>query len=330
MKKWQLFGTTVLGASLLLGACGGGNGDSEGSGEDVSGEVKGDGSSTVGPIIEKLNEKFSEEYKDVELSSGTAGTGGGFEKFISGSTDFSNASRPIKDEEKDKLEDENIDYNEFKIAQDGVTITVNKDNDFVDELSKDQLKDIYSGKAKTWKDVDSDWPDKDIKAVSPDQSHGTFDFFTEEVMDDGDIEADKNADTNVIVQSVEDNEQGIGYFGYNFYEQNKDKLKEVKIKDEDGKTTEPTEETIQDGSYALSRPLFIYTNEEKLKDNKAFQEFMKFVLDDKGKSAEEAGFVALPEKDYTEQKDELDKIIGDSDDSEDDNSEDDNSEEESK
>lgn len=115
MKKWQLFGTTVLGASLLLGACGGGNGDSEGSGEDVSGEVKGDGSSTVGPIIEKLNEKFSEEYKDVELSSGTAGTGGGFEKFISGSTDFSNASRPIKDEEKDKLEDENIDYNEFKI-----------------------------------------------------------------------------------------------------------------------------------------------------------------------------------------------------------------------
>ena len=98
MKKWQLFGTTVIGASLLLGACGGGNSDS-GKG---SGEVKGDGSSTVGPIIEKLNEKFAKDNSDVTVSNGTAGTGGGFEKFISGSTDFSNASRPIKDEEKKK------------------------------------------------------------------------------------------------------------------------------------------------------------------------------------------------------------------------------------
>ena len=302
MKKWQFVGTSIIGASLLLGACGGGNAN---SGNDSSNKVKGDGSSTVGPIIEKLNEKFSKDHSDVTVSSGTAGTGGGFEKFIAGNTDFSNASRPIKDEEKKKLQDKNIKYHEYKVAQDGVTITVNKDNDFVDTLTKDQLKDIYSGKDKTWKDVNSKWPDKKIKAFSPDQSHGTYDFFTEEVMNDGDIKADKNADTNVIVKSV----QGIGYFGYNFYEQNKDKLKEVKIKDNDGKVTKPTKKTIQNDSYALSRPLFIYTNDKKLESNKGFQKFMKFVMDDKGKSAEKAGFVALPDKDYKQQKNEIKDFI---------------------
>ncbi|MFH4935069.1 PstS family phosphate ABC transporter substrate-binding protein [Staphylococcus cohnii] len=318
MKKWQLFGTTVIGASLLLGACGGGNSDS-GKG---SGEVKGDGSSTVGPIIEKLNEKFAKDNSDVTVSNGTSGTGGGFEKFISGSTDFSNASRPIKDEEKKKLDDKGIKYDEFKVAQDGVTITVNKENDFVDELTKEQLREIYSGKAKTWKDVNSKWPDKEIKAFSPDQSHGTYDFFSEEIMDKKDIKAEKNADTNTIVQSVEKNKDSIGYFGYNFYKQNKDKLKEVKIKDENGQLTEPTKKTIQDGSYALSRPLYIYTNEKKLKDNEGFQDFMKFVMKDKGKSAEEAGFVALPEKDYTEQQSKLKDIIGKDSDKEDSKKED--------
>ena len=129
-------------------------------------------------------------------------------------------------------------------------------------------------------------------------------------MDKGDIKAEKNADTNVIVQSVEKNNEGIGYFGYNFYTQNKDKLKEVKIKDEDDNLTEPTKKTIQDGSYALSRPLYIYTNEKKLKDNKGFQDFMKFIIEDKGKSAESAGFVALPDKDYKDQESKLNDIIG--------------------
>ena len=307
MKRWQLIGTTVVGASFLLGACGGSGGSGEG--KDVEGEVKGDGSSTVGPIIEKLNEKFAQDFPNITVSSGTSGTGGGFEKFIAGSTDFANASRPIKDEEKKKLEDKGIKYEEFKIAKDGVTIAVNKENDFVDELDKDQLKQIYSGEAKSWKDVNPEWPDKEIKAFSPDQSHGTYDFFTEEVMDDGDIKAEKNADTNVIVSSVQDNKQGIGYFGYNFYEQNKDKLKAVKIKG-DSEAKEPSKKSIQNGSYALSRDLYVYANEKKLKDNKAFQEFIGFILDDKGKATEDAGYVALPEKTYKEQQDNLKDITG--------------------
>src|SRR5699024_7874359 len=137
-----------------------------------------------------------------------------------------------------------------------------------------------------------------------------YDFFTEEVMEDGDIKAEKNADTNVIVQSVQKNENGIGYFGYNFFKENKDKLKAVEIKDDSGKVTKPTKKTIQDGTYNLSRPLLIYTNENKLQENKGFQDFMKFVLEDKSKSEKEAGYVALTEKDYEKQLDELKEIIG--------------------
>ena len=303
MKKWQFVGTTALGATLLLGACGGGNGGSGNS--DLKGEAKGDGSSTVAPIVEKLNEKWAQDHSDAKISAGQAGTGAGFQKFIAGETDFSDASRPIKDEEKKKLEDKGIKYHEFKIAQDGVTIAVNKDNDFVKELTKSQLKDIYSGKAKTWKDVNSSWPDKKINAVSPNSSHGTYDFFEEEVMDKQDIKAEKNADTNAIVSSVTKNKEGIGYFGYNFYEQNKDKLKEVKIKDDNGKVTEPTKKTIQNGSYALSRPLFIYAKDKSLKDNKVMSEFMKFVLEDEGQAAEDAGYVASPKKTYKSQLDDL-------------------------
>ncbi|HDH3938088.1 TPA: phosphate ABC transporter substrate-binding protein PstS [Staphylococcus aureus] len=307
MKKWQFVGTTALGATLLLGACGGGNGGSGNS--DLKGEAKGDGSSTVAPIVEKLNEKWAQDHSDAKISAGQAGTGAGFQKFIAGDIDFADASRPIKDEEKQKLQDKNIKYKEFKIAQDGVTVAVNKENDFVDELDKQQLKAIYSGKAKTWKDVTSKWPDKKINAVSPNSSHGTYDFFENEVMNKEDIKAEKNADTNAIVSSVTKNKEGIGYFGYNFYVQNKDKLKEVKIKDENGKATEPTKKTIQDNSYALSRPLFIYVNEKALKDNKVMSEFIKFVLEDKGKAAEEAGYVAAPEKTYKSQLDDLKAFI---------------------
>ncbi|MBH4862748.1 substrate-binding domain-containing protein, partial [Staphylococcus aureus] len=166
MKKWQFVGTTALGATLLLGACGGGNGGSGNS--DLKGEAKGDGSSTVAPIVEKLNEKWAQDHSDAKISAGQAGTGAGFQKFIAGDIDFADASRPIKDEEKQKLQDKNIKYKEFKIAQDGVTVAVNKE----------------------------------INAVSPNSSHGTYDFFENEVMNKEDIKAEKNADTNAIVSSV--------------------------------------------------------------------------------------------------------------------------------
>ncbi|ULG71106.1 phosphate ABC transporter substrate-binding protein PstS family protein [Macrococcus brunensis] len=327
MKKWQLVGsTTVLGTALFLGACGGAAEKSEDTGskdakstestesadtatKDLKGEVKGDGSTTVAPIVEKINEEFNTQYPDVTVSVGTSGTGGGFEKFIAGETDFSNASRDIKDEEKKALKDKKIDYTEFKIANDGLTVAVNKDNDFVDYLTFDELKKIYSGEAKTWKDVRADFPAEEIKAFSPDQSHGTYDFFSEEVLDKADIKAEKNADTNVIVSSVKDNKNGIGFFGYNFYQENKDSLKAVKIQGKDEKEpVEATEETVKDGSYALSRPLFIYAKNESLKNNEAFKEFMKFTLEKAGQASTDSGYVALEDKDYEADLKKLDEV----------------------
>ncbi|MCU7556850.1 PstS family phosphate ABC transporter substrate-binding protein [Macrococcus capreoli] len=323
MKKWQLVGsTTVLGTALLLGACGGAaekkddNASSEDkgaktetSGKKVSGKVSGDGSTTVAPIVEKINEQFNTENPDVTVAIGTSGTGGGFEKFIKGETDFSNASREIKDEEKKKLQDAKIDYTEFKIATDGLTVAVNKDNDFVDYLTFEELAKIYSGKAKTWKDVRADFPADEIKAFSPDQSHGTYDFFSEAVLDKGEIKAEKNADTNVIVKSVEDNKAGIGFFGYNFYQENKDKLKAVKIQKEGkGEGVEATEATVKDGSYPLSRPLFIYAKNDSLKKNEAFKAFMKFTLEKAKDASKEAGYVPLEDKLYEEDLKKLEEV----------------------
>ncbi len=319
MKKWQLVGsTTVLGTALLLGACGGAADKSDTKSEDkatdtaakdIKGEVNGDGSTTVAPVVEKINEQFNAEYPDVTVSIGTSGTGGGFEKFIAGETDFSNASRDIKDEEKKALEDKKIEYTEFKIASDGLTVAVNKDNDFVDYLTFDELKKIYSGEAKTWKDVRADFPAEEIKAFSPDQSHGTYDFFSEEVLDKGEITAEKNADTNVIVKSVQDNKAGIGFFGYNFYQENKDNLKAVKIQKEGkGEGVEATEETVKDGSYPLSRPLFIYAKNESLKSNEAFKTFMKFTLENAKDASKESGYVPLEDKVYEEDLKKLEEV----------------------
>ncbi|WP_414053596.1 PstS family phosphate ABC transporter substrate-binding protein [Macrococcus equi] len=322
MKKWQLVGsTTVLGTALLLGACGGAadkkedkasedkGASTETAAKDLKGEVKGDGSTTVAPIIEKINEEFNGQYPDVNVAIGTSGTGGGFEKFIAGETDFSNASRDIKDEEKKALKDKKIDYTEFKIATDGLTVAVNKENDFVDYLTFDELAKIYSGKAKTWKDVRADFPADEIKAFSPDQSHGTYDFFSEEVLDKGEIKAEKNADTNVIVKSVEDNKAGIGFFGYNFFQENKDNLKAVKIQKEGkGEGVEATEDTVKDGSYPLSRPLFIYAKNDSIKKNEAFKEFLKFTLEKAKDASKEAGYVPLEDKLYEEDLKKLDAV----------------------
>lgn len=319
MKKWQLVGsTTILGTALLLGACGGAADKSDTKSEDkgtdtaakdIKGEVNGDGSTTVAPVVEKINEQFATEYPDVTVSIGTSGTGGGFEKFIAGETDFSNASRDIKDEEKKALEDKKIEYTEFKIASDGLTVAVNKDNDFVDYLTFDELKKIYSGEAKTWKDVRADFPAEEIKAFSPDQSHGTYDFFSEEVLDKGEITAEKNADTNVIVKSVQDNKAGIGFFGYNFYQENKDNLKAVKIQKEGkGEGVEATEETVKDGSYPLSRPLFIYAKNDSLKSNEAFNTFIKFTLENAKDASKESGYVPLEDKVYEEDLKKLEEV----------------------
>ncbi|MEL3961667.1 PstS family phosphate ABC transporter substrate-binding protein [Lysinibacillus endophyticus] len=313
MKKWKyLTVTAVLGSALLLGACGSdtetedtttGNDTVEtaDSGDaQLTGSVSGDGSSTVAPITEGLVEEYGAVQPDVKVSVGVSGTGGGFEKFIAGETDFSNASRPIKDEEKAELEKAGIDYTEFQVAFDGLTVVVNPENDWATELTVDQLKQLWieNGSTKKWSDIDPSWPDEEIVFYSPGTDSGTYDYFDEVILDGSDLVkfATLSEDDNVLVQGVSSDKNAIGFFGFAYYLENQDKLTAVSVNG-----VAPTNETIESGEYTpLSRPLFVYAKNSALKENEAFYDFMKFTLEHAGEMAEAVGYVKLPDEKYDE------------------------------
>ncbi|MFL0505597.1 PstS family phosphate ABC transporter substrate-binding protein [Ureibacillus sp. 179-F W5.1 NHS] len=312
MKKWKyLTMTAALGSALLLGACGSETDEDATNANDatetaesgdaqLTGTVAGDGSSTVSPITEALVEEYAGVQPDVQVSVGVSGTGGGFEKFIAGETDFSNASRPIKDEEKAELEKAGIDYTEFQVAFDGLTVVVNPENDWATELTVDQLKKLWveDGTTKKWSDIDPSWPDEEIVYYSPGTDSGTYDYFDEVILEGADLEnaATLSEDDNVLVQGVASDKNAIGFFGYAYYLENQDKLTAVTV---DG--VAPTNETIESGEYTpLSRPLFVYAKNSALKENEAFYDFMKYTLENAGEMAEAVGYVKLPDEKYEE------------------------------
>jgi phosphate transport system substrate-binding protein len=307
MKNWKFFMmSTMIGSALVLGACG--NEENGEATKSLSGSVSGDGSSTVAPIMEALVEEYAGVQPDVKVTSGASGTGGGFEKFIAGSTDFSNASRPIKEEEAAKLKEAGIDYTELEIAYDGLSIVVNKENDWAKDLTVEDLKKLWveDGKTKKWSDINPEWPDEEVVFYSPGTDSGTFDYFNEIILEDADIvkAATLSEDDNVLVQGVQGDKNAIGFFGYAYYLANKDSLNVVKI---DG--VEPTNETIESGDYTpLSRPLFIYVKNSSVKENEAVYDFMQYSLENAGEMAEAVGYVSLPEEKYKEDLDALEGL----------------------
>ncbi len=312
MKKWKyLTMTAVLGSALLLGACGGDEetdtastdtneqAQAEEGTAQLSGDVIGDGSSTVAPIMEAIVEEYSGAQKDVRVSVGVSGTGGGFEKFVNGETDFSNASRPIKDDEAQKLKDAGIDYTELEIAYDGLSVVIHPENDWAKDLTVDQLKKLWveDGTTKKWSDIDPSWPDEEVVFYSPGADSGTYDYFDEVILDGEDLvsSATLSEDDNVLVQGVVADKNAIAFFGYAYYLANKDKLQVVKV---DG--VEPNNETIESGEYSpLSRPLFVYVKNEALKDPAKY-DFVKFTLENAGDMAELTGYVRSPQEKYDE------------------------------
>lgn len=243
MKSLKTVGlTAMIGTMLALSACGGNNDASSSKSsnaskdngtEQLSGQIKLDGSSTVYPIMEAIVEEYQAEQPNVKVSVASSGTGGGFKAFIAGETDFSNASRPIKDEEKSELESKGIDYTELRLAYDGLSVVVNKDNTWVDHLTLDELKKIWleDGTAKKWSDIREGWPEEEIKYYSPGTDSGTFDYFDEVILEEQPIAkaATLSEDDNILVQGVTGDKNAIGYFGYAYYAENKDKLKVVPI-----------------------------------------------------------------------------------------------------
>jgi len=269
----------------------------------LKGEILVDGSSTVFPLTEAAAEEFGKEHSDVRVPVGVSGTGGGFKRFCAGEIAIADASRHIKDEEAAACADKGIEFTELSVAFDGLSVVVNKDNDFIDYLTVEELNKIFVTETgvKTWKDVRDTWPDSEILMFSPGADSGTYDYFNEAILDKKGIRNDKaivfSEDDNTLVQGVAGSKFGIGYFGYAYYEENKDKLKVVPIDGGKGAIA-PTYETIKDSSYSpLSRPLFIYVNNAELARPEV-SEFVKFYLANIGSMAGEVGYVALPNEQY--------------------------------
>ena len=267
--------------------------------------IKIDGSSTVYPITEAVAEEFQAAQK-VKVTVGESGTGGGFKKFCRGETDISNASRPISQKEMDLCKEAGIQYIELPIAYDGLTVVVNSKNDWVKSLSVDELKKIWSpgSSVKKWNQINPAYPDKPIALFGPGTASGTFDYFTEAI--NGKAKASRSdytpsEDDNVLVQGVSSNQNAMAYFGYAYYEENKDKLRAIPIVAKAGATAVmPSVESVKNGTYQpLSRPLFIYVNATAAAFKPELKAFVNFYIANAPKLVQEVKYVPLPSEDYT-------------------------------
>ncbi len=285
---------------LFLAGCGG---NDKGTDSGLTGVVRVDGSSTVFPITEAVGEEFQNLHRGVRVTVGISGTGGGFKKFLAGETDINDASRPIKGKEVKAAEEAGMEFIEIPVAFDGLSVLVNPENDWVDHMTIDELHKIWQpgSTVKTWKDVRPSWPDQPIALYGPDVDSGTFDYFTEVVNGKSQVcrpDYTASADDNVLVTGISGDRNALGYFGYAYYEENKDKLKLVPIDGGAGPVL-PSESTINNGSYSpLSRPLFIYVNKPAAQ-RAEIQAFIKFYMDHAAELSAEVGYVGLPAEAYT-------------------------------
>ncbi len=271
--------------------------------KNLKGAIKIDGSSTVYPITEAVAEEFRKTAPRVRPTVGISGTGGGFKRFQAGEIDISDASRPIKKSEADACAKLGIDFLELPIAFDGLSIVVHPKNSFANQLTVENLKTIFSATtaAKTWKEVNSEWPATPIKVYMPGTDSGTFDYFKEVVLGkDGKARSDASVseDDNALVRGVAGDEGAIGFFGCAYYFENKDVVRCVPIVSPKGDAVSPTKETIETGTYApFSRPLFIYVSLKSVSKPEIVA-FVDYYIENAGKYAEEVGYVKLPDSMY--------------------------------
>jgi len=265
-----------------------------------------DGSSTVYPISEAVAEEFQKET-GIKVTVGVSGTGGGFKKFCRGDTVISNASRPIKAKEVKKCKAAGINFIEIPVAFDALTVVINPANDWATEMTPEELKMMWEpeaqGKITNWKQVRSGFPDVPLKLYGPGADSGTFDYFTEAIIKKskairGDFTASE--DDNILVQGVAGDKGGIGYFGLAYYEENKDKLGAVKVKNAQGEFVAPSVPNAASGKYnPLSRPLFMYLNATKAAFDPKVKKFVEFYLKHAGKMSAEVGYIPFSDAEYT-------------------------------
>jgi phosphate transport system substrate-binding protein len=281
--------------------------------DELSGSIATDGSSTTGPMTAAVAEEFRGVTDNVDVTVDISGTGGGFKRFCEGETDMSNASRPIKDEEADVCADNGVDFYEYQMAIDALTVVVSADNDFVSCLTVDQLNQLWApdSDVTTWDQIDESFPEEPVNLYGPGADSGTFDYFTEVI--NGEAQASRtdyqpSEDDNVIVQGVMNDANALGYFGLAYYLENEGSLKAVEIDSGEG-CVEPSAEAASSGEYApLARPLFIYVRADSL-EREEMQEFLRFYLANAQELAGDVGYVAMSDDLTVEQQEKLEGNI---------------------
>jgi phosphate transport system substrate-binding protein len=333
-RRWASITALLLPVALLTAACGddddttaaagdtAAEGDAAGdagSGGDLSGTIVISGSSTVEPISIAVAEKFGEANPGVDIAVDGPGTGDGFELFCQGETDINDASSKIKDEQIAQCEENGVDFVELQIGNDGIAMMTNTANEQVSCLT---LADIYalvgpeSQGFSNWSDAQdlatelgssTELPDAPLDVTGPGEESGTYASFVELVIEefneDRGAEAETrpdyqaSADDNVIIQGIQGSDTSFGWVGFAFARE-ADGVKVLEVDGGDG-CIAPTDETIGDGSYPVSRPLFIYVNPAKAEENLALAAFVDFYLGDAIGSVSEVGYVDLADEDLT-------------------------------
>jgi phosphate transport system substrate-binding protein len=308
-------------ATLGVAACGGDDDDdSGGSGASgLSGEIRIDGSSTVAPLTETAAELFQEENPDTEVTVGTSGTSGGFEKFCNGETDISDASRAIEPTEEKACADNGVTYEEVQVANDALSVIVNPNNP-VTCMTVEQLNSVWDkgSTVDSWGDIqglDADVGDEELALFGAGSDSGTYDYFTEAINgEEGVIRTDYNSigeDDNAAIQGVAGDEWAMAFVPYSFVTEAGDTVKALEVDDGDG-CVAPTEETVQDGTYVpLGRPLFIYPSGEALKEEVTV-EFVRFYIDNQDEITTQATFIPMTEEQTAASKKKVEQLAGSS------------------
>ncbi|MBE5104268.1 PstS family phosphate ABC transporter substrate-binding protein [Bacillus thuringiensis] len=265
------------------------------------GEVRVDGSSTVFPIIEAVAEEYTKVHPNVKISISVSGTGGGFNRFSKGEVDINNASRVMKQVEENEMKKNSIQFTPFEVAYDGLTIVVNRQNTWVENMTVDELRLLWSedGREKRWSQIHSSWPREQVKFYAPGVDSGTYDYFQNVILQNNRLvkRVSLSEDDQVIMQGVMNDKHAIAFVGYAYYMANRDKVKAIKVNG-----VFPTKETIQSGKYKpLSRSLFTYVNDASIRNKMSVANYVEFIIQHVGNLAEEVGYVKLTKKKYNEQ-----------------------------
>ena len=318
-KKLAMF--TMLASVMAFGtACSDGEKNAEatngskGTETQFEGSVVIDGSGTVYPFMAQMAENYMSNQEGVSVEVSRSGTSAGFKKFlIEDGTDYNDASRQIKDEEKAKAEELGIDVKEMKVALDGITIVINKDNDWAKKLTKEEIVEIFlaEGGKKKWSDVRPDFPTEEIKTYGPNENHGTYEFMFENILDEKDLVEGINLqqDYATLVDLVSKDKNAIGFFGYGYYASNKDKLAAVNVDFGNG-PVEPSLKTIkEDGDYApFTRPVFTYLNVNYAKEKPQVLDYAIYTMENAQEVAAETGFAPLTDDDIQTVIEELNEL----------------------